>query len=225
MSDRSLAKINLDRSLAVGRPWTKDEELANSASHAAGFLAALLGAPFLMATAMHHGGLRALGGGIFAGSCIFLYLCSALVHGLSPGRAQRVFEIMDYSGIFLLIAGTYTPFALGVLWGPWGWMLLSVIWPLAILGILIKVLRGVQTPMFTVSLYVAMGWFMVFFLRPLSLRVPAECLFLLLAGGAAYTGGLIFYFFRRMRYHHLAWHLAVLLGTTFHFMAVWLYAV
>ena len=208
------------------RAWSRREEIANGASHAAGFLAALAATPFLISTAMHHGGFgRVLGAAVFSGSCMFLYLSSTLLHWLSSERAKEFFERLDHAGIFLLIAGTYTPFALGVLWGPWGWLLLSVIWPLAIFGVLVTTIRGIPSFRITTALYVGMGWFMICLLKPLSMRVPARCLLLLLAGGLAYTGGLLFYVARRVPYHHLAWHLAVLAGTACHFLAVWQYAI
>jgi hemolysin III len=208
------------------RAWSRREEIANGASHAAGFLAALAATPFLISTAVHHGGFgRVLGAGVFSVSCMFLYLSSTLLHWLSSERAKKFFERLDHAGIFLLIAGTYTPFALGVLWGPWGWLLLSVIWPLAIFGVLVTTIRGIPSFRITTALYVGMGWFMICLLKPLSMRVPARCLLLLLAGGLAYTGGLLFYVARRVPYHHLAWHLAVLAGTACHFVAVWQYAI
>jgi hemolysin III len=208
------------------RVWSRREEIANGASHAAGFLAAVAATPFLISTAMQHGGFgRVLGAGIFAVSCMFLYLSSTLLHWLSSERAKRLFNVLDHAGIFVLIAGTYTPFALGVLWGPWGWLLLAVIWPLAIFGVLVTTIRGIPSFRITTALYVGMGWFMICALKPLSMRVPVRCLLLLLAGGLAYTGGLLFYVARRVHYHHLAWHLAVLTGTACHFVAVWQYAI
>lgn len=207
------------------REWSRREEIANGASHAVGFLAALAATPFLLSTAMHHGGVgRVMGAGIFAASCMFLYLSSALLHGLAAERPKKFFEVLDHAAIFLLIAGTYTPFALGVLWGPWGWLLLSVIWPLAIFGVLVTTVRGIPSFRFNTSLYLGMGWFMICLFKPLSVRVPARCLVLLLAGGLAYSAGLLFYVARRVPYHHLAWHLAVLLGTACHYLAVWQYA-
>ena len=98
---------------------------------------------------------------IFAATTMLLYLSSAAHHWLMPGKAKDFFEILDHAAIFLMIAGTYTPFSLGILWGPWGWLLMGVIWPLAIFGVLLKTMRGLQPPIFTISLYVAMGWLMV----------------------------------------------------------------
>jgi len=207
------------------RQWSRGEEMANSISHGLGFVASVVGAPFLLMAADHHPGVRSyLAMSIFAATTMILYLSSAVHHWLLPGKAKDFFEVMDHAAIFLMIAGSYTPFALGVLWGPWGWLLMGVIWPLAICGVLLKTIRGIQPPWFTISLYVLMGWIMVIAFKPLVAHMPPPGLFLLLAGGLAYTGGLIFYVARRFPYHHLAWHIAVLAGTTFHFFAIWPYS-
>jgi hemolysin III len=207
------------------RAWSRGEEMANSISHALGFLGALAGTPFLLLTAAHHPGARSiLGMSIFAATAMLLYLSSALHHWLTPGKAKEFLELVDHAAIFLMIAGTYTPFALGILWGPWGWLLMGVIWPLALFGVLLKAVRGLQPPVSTISLYVAMGWMMIIAFKPLSAHMPTTGLLLLLGGGISYTGGLIFYFARRFPFHHLAWHIAVLIGTTLHYLAILRYA-
>ena len=207
------------------RDWSRGEEIANSLSHGLGFLAAAVGTPFLLRAAMHHGGIRAfLGMSVFAATTMLLYLSSAVHHWLRPGRAKDFFEVLDHAAIFLMIAGSYTPFALGILWGFWGRLLLGVIWPLAIFGVLSKTVRGLESPPLTIPLYVIMGWIMVFAFKPLFALMPAPGLLLLLGGGLAYTGGLGFYFARRIPYHHLAWHIAVLAGTALHYFTILRYA-
>ncbi|MDR3406496.1 MAG: hemolysin III family protein [Chthoniobacter sp.] len=207
------------------REWSRGEEVANSLSHGCGFVAAIIGVPFLIQSAMHHDGGRALiGMSIFATTTILLYLSSAVHHWLRPGDAKNFFEALDHAAIFLMIAGTYTPFATGVLWGPWGWALLAIIWPLAIFGIRLKTLHGPGPQRWTTWLYVAMGWLMVIAFPPLAVRIHWSGLMLLVAGGVAYTGGLVFWFARRFPYHHLAWHLCVLIGTAFHYAAIFKYA-
>lgn len=207
------------------REWSRGEEVANSLSHGVGLLAAVIGTPFLLAVAQANGGTRAfIGMSIFAATTMLLYLSSAVLHWLQPGRAKDFFEVLDHAAIFLMIAGTYTPFALGFLWGPWGWLLLGLIWPLAIFGVLLKALRGVQPRRVTISLYVLMGWMMVIAFQPLLAHMPRAGLLLLLGGGLAYTGGIVFYLARRFPYHHLAWHISVLVGTGFHYFAVLRYA-
>jgi hemolysin III len=207
------------------REWSRGEEVANSISHALGFVAALIGAPFLIMAAAQHPGPRSfLGMGVFALTTMLLYLSSAVHHWLLPGKAKDFFEVLDHAAIFLMIAGTYTPLSLGILWGPWGWLLMGVIWPAAVFGVLLKTMRGLQPPNSTIALYVLMGWMMVIALKPLLAHMPTAGLFLLLGGGLAYTGGLVFYHARRFPYHHLAWHIAVLIGTTLHYVALWRYA-
>jgi len=207
------------------RDWSPGEELANGLSHSVGFLATLIGSPFLLIAAIHRGGSRPLVGvGVFAASTMLLYFSSALHHWWQAGRAKDLLEVLDHAAIFLLIAGTFTPFAVGVLWGPWGWLLLGIVWPIAIFGVLLKAVRGLQPPLFTVSLYVVMGGLIFIAIRPLSARIPIAGLLLLFGGGAAYLGGLLFYFARRFRYHHLAWHLTVLAGTALHYFAVLRYS-
>ncbi|HSI13686.1 MAG TPA: hemolysin III family protein [Chthoniobacter sp.] len=207
------------------REWSRSEELANSLSHGVGFLAAIIGTPFLLDAAEHHGGARAfLGMSVFAATSMMLYLSSAVHHWLRPGPAKDFFEVMDHAAIFLMIAGTYTPFALGFLWGPWGWLLMAIVWPLALFGVLIKSIRGLQPKIFVIPLYVLMGWTAVIAYKPFMAQMPSTGLLLLVAGGLAYTGGLVFYLARRFSYHHLAWHLAVLTGTVLHYFTVLHYA-
>jgi hemolysin III len=209
----------------VKRLWSPGEELANSLSHGAGFVAALAGTPFLVAAAVRHGGIANLiGACVFAGAAVLLYFCSALHHALPPGRGKEQFELLDHAAIYLLIAGTYTPFALGVLRGPWGWSLLGVIWTLAIAGLVMKTIRGIGNIVVSTMIYILMGWLIVVAARPLMELVPVPGLLLLMAGGLAYTGGLLFYAARRFQYHHLLWHISVLVGTTCHYFAVLRYA-
>jgi hemolysin III len=207
------------------REWSRNEEVANSLSHGFGFIAALVGAPFLLLAAAQHPGIRpVLGVTIFAAATILLYLSSAVHHWLLPGKTKDLIELLDHSAIFVMIAATYTPFATGVLWGPWGWFLLAVNWPLAIFGVLRKIRIGARPEAWSILLYVVMGWMMILAFPTLTSRMPRTGLLLIGAGGLAYTGGLVFYMARRFPYHHLAWHLCVLVGTTFHYFAVLRYA-
>lgn len=170
------------------------------------------------------GAAAIVGTGIFAATVALLYLTSTLYHALPPGRAKRVFRILDHGAIYLLIAGTYTPFTLGVLRGPWGWTLLGLIWALALAGIVLKSVGGVRLPRLSTSLYLAMGWLVLVAAKPLWQAMPASGLFWLIAGGVAYTAGVAFYVARRLRYAHFVWHLFVLAGTACHFVAVLRYA-
>ncbi len=206
------------------RAQSVGEEIANSISHGAAFLAALAAIPVLVVGAVRHGGGAIVGAAIFGASMALLYLASTLYHALAPNRAKRVFQILDHGAIYLLIAGTYTPFTLGVLRGPWGWTLFGLIWGLAIAGIVLKAVGGIRRPRLSTGFYVAMGWLILIAVRPLWDAMPAWGLFWLAAGGVAYTAGVGFYAAQRMRYAHAVWHLFVLAGTACHFIAVLRYA-
>ena len=160
----------------------------------------------------------------FAGAMIFMYLSSTLYHVLPANRAKRVFRVLDHVAIFILIAGTYTPFTLGALRGAWGWTLFSIVWGLAILGMMLKMVGAMRHPFISTGFYLAMGWLIVIAIRPLWLKVPLPGILLILAGGLAYTGGVAFYAAERLRYSHFVWHLFVVLGTTCHFFAALWYS-
>ena len=194
-------------------------------SHGVGALAALVAAPFLVQSAVRRGGVGDIvGASVFAGAVIVLYVASTLYHALPRNNAKRVFRIIDHSAIFLLIAGTYTPFTLGVLRGAWGWTLLGLVWGLAVLGVSLKAVGGIRYPRLSTVLYVGMGWLALIAIRPLWLQVPVAGWLWLIAGGLAYTAGIAFYAAERVRYGHLVWHLFVLTGTACHFCAVLWYA-
>ncbi len=208
-----------DRSQSLG------EEISNAVSHGVGLLATLVAAPFLIVSTIHHGNpLSVIGSGIFSGALVLLYLASTLYHALPKSRAKRVFQVLDHGAIFILIAGTYTPFTLGVLRGPWGWTLLGLVWSFAILGLTMKATGGIRRPWMSTGLYLAMGWLILIAVRPLWSRMPLPGILWLLAGGMAYTGCVAFFAAERMRYSHFVWHLFVMAGTTCHFFAVLWYA-
>lgn len=206
------------------RVWSSGEERANCLSHGLGFIGALIGTPVLLWVATQQGQVAMIVGmSVFSATAMLLYLASALHHGLPDGRAKEFFHTVDHAAIFLLIAGTYTPFTLGVLKGPWGTSLLVIIWILAAVGIILRGIKTLSCPRITIALYVVMGWLLIT-AKPLWTKMPRAGLSLLLAGGVAYTGGLIFYAARRIHYHHLIWHLCAVVGTTCHYFAVLWYA-
>jgi hemolysin III len=208
-----------------GRLPSLGEEIANSVSHGVGVLAALAATPFLVLAAARRGGALAIvGASVFAGTTVFLYLVSTLYHALPRNRAKRVFRVIDHSAIFLLIAGTYTPFTLGALRGAWGWTLFGVVWGLTVLGVTLKSVGGIRYPRLSTTLYLGMGWLALIAIRPLWGHLPAAGWLWLIAGGLAYTAGIAFYAAERVRYGHAVWHLFVLLGTVCHFFAVLWYA-
>ena len=203
---------------------TLGEEIANSVSHGVGLLAALGATPVLVAHAARHGAAAVVGASVFAATVVLQYATSTMYHALPRNRAKRVFRMIEHGAIYLLIAGTYTPFMLGVLRGPWGWTMLAVIWSLAVAGVALDSVTRLRHPIVSTSVYVAMGWFIVIAARPLWLHVPREGLALLVAGGVAYTAGVAFYAAKGLRYGHFVWHLCVLAGTTCHTLAVLWYA-
>ena len=212
---------------AADRRQTLGEEIANSISHGAGLLAAIAGTPFLIVGAARHGDrLNVAGASIFAATMVLLYFTSMLYHALPATRgAKRLFQVLDHSAIYLLIAGTYTPFTLGVLRGPWGWTLLALIWTMALAGVVLKAVAGMRFPRLSTSIYLAMGWIVVIAVEPMWQLMPGWGLFWLVAGGLAYTLGVAFYATDwRLRYGHFVWHLFVAAGTACHFIAVLNYA-
>ena len=181
--------------------------------------------PILIVGAVQRGEVAGvIGASVFSFTVGLLYLASVLYHTLPPSRAKRVFRVLDHSAIFLLIAGTYTPFTLGVLHGAWGWSLLVLVWSFALGGVAFKVIFGVRYLRFSVGLYLGMGWVAFIVAKPLWLLMPAAGLFWLLSGGIAYTAGVAFFAAHRVRYSHFVWHLFVLTGTACHFIAVLRYA-
>ncbi len=195
-------------------------------SHGAAAVAAIVGGAFLVLTSVRHGDpSRLVGAGVFAGSVLVMYVMSTLYHALPGTAAKRVFHVFDHSAIFLLIAGTYTPFTLGVLRGAWGWTLFGIVWGLAVLGIIVKSRATGRWPRLSTAIDLVMGWVAVVAVRPLWLRMPAAAWGWVLAGGLAYSLGVLFYVSgRRVRYGHFVWHLFVVAGTACHYFAVLWYA-
>ena len=202
---------------------SRGEEIANSLTHGLGAVLAVAGLVVLAFCASRHGTARTVAGCVvFGATLVFLYASSTLYHAVANARAKAVLRVLDHSAIFLLIAGTYTPFTLVSLRGPWGWSLFGVVWGLALAGITLRLaLRRRPTALF-VTLYLAMGWCVVVAAKPLLAAVAPGGIALLVAGGLAYSVGVVFYVWRRP-YHHAIWHAFVLAGSAFHFAAVLLY--
>ncbi len=207
------------------RTQSLGEEIANSVSHGVGLLAAVAAVPFIVIAAVQHGGSAGIvGASVFAVTMVVVYLTSTLYHALPRNRTKQVLQVLDHGAIFLLIAGTYTPFTLGVLRGPWGWTLFGLVWGLGLAGVGLKAVGGVRYPRLSTCLYLTIGWLALIAVKPLWLCVPTGGLVWLLAGGVAYTGGVAFFMAERIRYSHFVWHLCVLAGTACHFVAVVRYA-
>ena len=204
------------------REQSQEEEIANALSHGIGLVAALVGTPFLIMHAIRNGDARfIIGTSVFCATAILLYLASTLYHALPMGKAKRAFRVIEHSAIFLLIAGTYTPFTLGVLRGVWGWTLLGVVWSLAAAGVALKAFEKSAHPIVSTCLYLFMGWVILIAVDPLLSRVPTAGLLWMIAGGLSYTAGVAFFATdSRLPYGHLIWHLFVLAGTVCHYLAV-----
>ena len=207
------------------RPLSLGEEIANSVTHGVAALASVAALPILVAVAVARGDAwQVVGGVIFGATLILLYTASTLYHALTHSGAKRVFRVLDHSAIYLLIAGTYTPFALGALRGPWGWSLLGAVWALAALGITAKATLGFRFPRLSTAVYVGMGWLAVIAFRPLLAQIGLPGVMWLIAGGLCYTAGVIFFAWERLRYGHMVWHLFVAAGSVCHFFAVLWYS-
>jgi hemolysin III len=208
------------------RAQSLGEEIANSVSHGFGFLAAVVAAPILIvATARHGSAINIAGASIFSAAMVLLYCASTLYHALPGKRVKAIFKKLDHGAIYLLIAGTYTPFTLGVLAGAWGALLLAAVWSLAVAGVALKSFDRLAHPLLSTGLYLVMGWLVVIAIGPVVDRIPLPGLALLAAGGLAYTAGVFFFVMdSRLRYAHFVWHLFVVAGTTCHFFAVLWYA-
>jgi hemolysin III len=208
------------------RAQTSGEEIANSVSHGLGFVAAVASAPVLIATTAQSGrAVNVVGASIFAATMMLLYCASTVYHAVTHRRAKALLKKLDHGAIFLLIAGTYTPFTLGALNGPTGWTLLAIVWALAAAGVTLKAFDRIEHPVASLALYLVMGWLCMFAVERLFEKVPLPGLALLAAGGFAYMAGVAFFATdSRVRYGHFIWHLFVLAGTGCHFFAVLDYA-
>ncbi len=208
------------------RPQSRAEELANSISHGIGLLAALVAAPILIVvTARSGNAANIVGAAVFAVCMVLTYLNSSIYHWMPQGHLKQMFRKLDHAAIFLMIAGTYTPFTLGVLSGAMGWTLFGLVWGLAALGLLLMQFNRLGNQWVSNGLYLAMGWLIVVATVPLVTHMAPAGLLLLLAGGLAYSGGVVFYALdARLRFGHFVWHLFVLAGSTCHFFTVLWYA-
>jgi hemolysin III len=201
------------------------EEWLNAISHGAGFLGALVMAPLLIHEAARTGSTgNIVGSAVFAGALILMYLASTWYHAAHPGPLKSRLQRLDHAAIYLLIAGSYTPFTLGVLSGTWGWTLFGIVWGAAGVGIIAKLTMGDRFPRLSTITYLLMGWSALLAIKPLVENTETLGLVLIAAGGVFYSAGVIFYVNQRLRYAHFIWHLFVLAGSTSHVFAVLWYS-
>ena len=208
------------------RDWSIGEEIAHSVSHGIGIVLSIAGLAVLVASAALRGDAwHVTSSAIFGTTLVLMYTASTFYHAVPLARARRVLRTLDHSAIYLLIAGTYTPFTLGPLRGPWGWSLFAVVWTAAVAGVVFKSVAIGRAPILSVALYVTMGWCVVVAFGPLARSVEAGGIALLIVGGVCYTLGIVFYAWHRLRFGHFVWHLFVLAGSVLHYLAVLLYVI
>jgi len=205
-------------------PTSFAEEFANSVTHGVGLGLSLAGLVVLIIlTALRGTAWHVVSCTIYGSTLVILYAASTLYHSIQSPRAKRVLRIIDHGAIYLLIAGTYTPFTLVNLRGGLGWTLFGVVWGLAALGIVFKIFHVDRFPIASTLVYLSMGWLVVIAWKPMITLIPVGGIALIAAGGAAYTLGVFFYAAKRIPYNHAIWHLFVLAGSIFHYVAVLLY--
>lgn len=198
------------------------EEIASSASHGLGLVAALVAGPLLIVRAIHHEKPWGMfSASVYTITIVTLYMTSTVYHALPQGAAKRIFRRLKHCAIFLLIAGTYTPVTLVAMRGEWGRTIFTIVWALAGVGILLKATATTRHRWLPAVLYLALSWTILIAIGPLTRQVPYEGLMWLLAGGIAYTSGLAFFAAKNVPYCHFVWHLFVLAGTICHFVAMW----
>jgi len=224
MADKPKAPVkNSSKYIKV---YSQDEEIFNAVTHGVGAALSVLGLILMVVKSAAFGSaLYVASTAVFGISMVLLYTLSTLYHSIKQERAKQVFKILDHSSIFLLIAGTYTPFTLLVLRGAWGWSIFGVVWGLAVTGIIIESIFINKLKFLTLILYLSMGWVVIVALKPLIRSMPKVALYWLIAGGLSYTFGVIFYVMKKIKYTHGIWHLFVLGGTVCHFFAVYYYVI
>lgn len=203
------------------KAYTAAEEVAHALTHGVGALLSIVALVVMVLWTAEHGDIRhVVAACIYGASLILLYTASTLYHAFPWPRIKAVFQQLDHAAIYILIAGTYTPFALINLWGPWGWGLLAVAWGIALLGVVMEFAMKTRVKWLSLSLYLGMGWMALIAIKPMIDNVDNGGLMLLVAGGLAYTLGVIFYVWKSLPYHHAIWHLFVLAGSVFHFFSI-----
>lgn len=206
--------------------YTEREEIANSVTHGCGIVASIAGLVLMTVFSALHGTVwHVVSTTIFGATLVLLYTSSTLYHSFRNEALKHLLQKFDHAAIFLLIAGTYTPFLLVTLRGPWGWSLFGVVWGLAVVGVTLKFWFAGRYRLVSTLIYIGMGWLVMVAIKPLMAALPSGGLKLLVAGGLCYTGGAAFYLWKKLPYHHAIWHLFVLGGSVCHWAAVFIYIV
>lgn len=208
----------------VSAAYPHREELANSLTHGLGALLSVAGLALMVSFSCRLGDAwQVASTAVFGATLVLLYTSSTLYHGFRGQRMKEVLQKFDHAAIFLLIAGTYTPFVLVPLRGPWGWSLFGVVWGLALIGVALKFWFAGRFRLVSTLIYLGMGWLVLVAIKPLMAALPSGGLRLLIAGGLCYTGGAVFYLWKRLPYQHAVWHLFVMAGSACHWAAVFYY--
>jgi len=210
--------------MLADKRYTHQQERANGVTAGTGAVLAAAGTALLITLACLKGNAwHIVSFSVYGGTLFLLYLISTLYHSLPPSKAKQVFEVLDHSSIYLLIAGTYTPFMLVTLRGAWGWSLFGVVWGLGVAGIVYKLYFTGRHRLFSTALYIGLGWMAVLAFKPLLAALPLGGVVLLVLGGISYSFGTVFYHAKKPYYSHAVWHLFVLAGSLFHYFAILVY--
>lgn len=208
------------------RPQTAGEEIANSLSHGLGAVVAAAFAPQMIQSALASGAMQGLAAAVYCASMVLLFTISAVYHWLPAGHTKDLLRRLDHAAIFLFIAGSYTPFMVGLLGEQGGYWILTVVWLVATVGMVAKCANMLRNPIVSTALYMGLGWLSVFILHPVMGSLPTDGIALIAAGGLLYTlGAVVFHFDDRIRYAHFVWHLLVLGASGCHFLVVLRYVV
>lgn len=201
--------------------YTLGEEIFNSVSHGVGTLLAIGGMVVLIVfSAIYADAWAVVSASIYGATLTILYAMSTLYHSLTNSKAKKFFRIMDHNSIFLLIAGTYTPFTLVALRGGLGWTLFGIVWGATVLGVIFNSINLEKYKKISLVCYIAMGWVIIMAIKPMIAALPIVSLIFLVLGGICYTGGVVFYAIKKIRYFHSVWHLFVLAGSVLHYFSV-----
>lgn len=205
---------------------TRAEEIGNASTHAMGALLSLVGITFMIFfCSKQHDATKLISSVVFGITLFLMYLSSTIYHSVNDPKLKHLFRIIDHASIYLLIAGSYTPFMLVTLRGPWGWTLFTIIWSLAVFGVIFKMFFVHKFAVLSTVIYLMMGWLAIVAIKPIYHNLPWPGLECMVAGGLCYTVGVIFYVWERLKFSHMLWHLFVLAGSMFHFFAVLFYVV
>lgn len=212
--------------MTVPAAYSPSEEFANRVTHGLGAVLSLVGLVLMVVYSARHGDAWVIvSTAIYGASLVILYTASTLYHSVTSDRWRRLCQKIDHAAIYLLIAGTYTPFTLGPLRGGWGWTLFGIVWGCAVIGVVLKLFFAGRANFLSTVAYLAMGWLVLIAIKPLIAAVPAGALWLIVAGGLCYSLGTIFYLWEKLRFNHAIWHLWVLAGSVCHWAAVFGYIV